>query len=64
MTNGDRIRNMSDEELAYHINFGFPNCNEVCEDSEVGCSWNCKHKNRIAGDLKILEWIRSEANGK
>lgn len=55
---------MSDEELAYHINFGFPNCNEVCEDSEVGCSWNCKHKNRIAGDLKILEWIRSEANGK
>ena len=60
MTNGDIIRNMTDEDLAYNINFGFPSCNDICEDFGEGCSWNCKYKNKIAGDLKILEWIKKE----
>lgn len=57
-TNADRIRNMSDEELAYFINLDHPNCNEICPDATAGCAFKCKHK---AGELVILDWLRQEA---
>ena len=57
MKNSDKIRNMSDEQLAYMINVGFPNCSDVCKDNEAGCACRCKYK---CGELKILEWLKSE----
>lgn len=57
MKNSDKIRNMSDEQLAYMINIGFPSCGDVCEDNKIGCAMGCKYR---AGELKILEWLKSE----
>ena len=57
MTNGDFIRNMTDEELAKFINIDRPNCSDVCKDSKAGCSWKCKHHN---GEDVIFEWLKRE----
>lgn len=56
MTNADRIRSMSDEELAEFINtdFGAFNCSD-CEEpvNEYGsCTGNCKKL--------YLKWLSSE----
>lgn len=37
MTNGARIRSYSDEMLAWFINIGRPNCNEICPDAKTVC---------------------------
>ena len=57
-TNSDRIRNMSDEELAELItgslNF---DCADYCDSFTQGCAFNCGKKDREIA----LKWIQSEA---
>ena len=57
-TNADRIRNMSDEELAKLItgslNF---DCADYCDSFTQGCSFKCGNK-----EIEIaLKWLQSEA---
>ena len=57
-TNADRIRNMSDEELAELItgslNF---DCADYCDSFTQGCAFNCGKKDREIA----LNWLHSEA---
>ena len=57
-TNADRIRNMSDEELAELItgslNF---DCADYCDSFTQGCAFNCGKKDREIA----LKWLQSEA---
>ena len=57
-TNADRIRNMSDEELAKLItgslNF---DCAYYCDSFKRGCAFNCNNKDRKIA----LKWLQSEA---
>ena len=57
-TNADRIRNMSDEELAELItgslNF---DCADYCDSFTQGCAFNCNKKDREIA----LKWLKSEA---
>lgn len=57
-TNADRIRNMSDEEMAERIasssNF---NCADYCDSFTQGCTFNCGKKGREIA----LKWLQSEA---
>ena len=57
-TNADRIRNMSDEELAELIT-GSPNfdCADYCDSFTQGCAFNCNKKDREIA----LKWLQSEA---
>ena len=56
-TNADRIRNMSDEELAELItgslNF---DCADYCDSFTQGCAFNCGKKDREIA----LKWLQSE----
>ena len=56
-TNADRIRNMSDEELAELItgslNF---DCADYCDSFSAGCAFNCNKKDREIA----LKWLQSE----
>ena len=56
-TNADRIRNMSDEELAELItgslNF---DCADYCDGFTQGCAFNCNKKDREIA----LKWLQSE----
>lgn len=56
-TNADRIRNMSDEELAELItgslNF---DCADYCDSFAKGCAFNCGKKDREIA----LKWLQSE----
>ena len=58
-TNADRIRNMSDEELAELItgslNF---DCADYCDSFTQGCAFNCNKKDREIA----LKWLQSEAD--
>ena len=59
-TNADRIRNMSDEELAELItgslNF---DCADYCDSFSDGCAFRCNRKER---ELALtLKWLQSEA---
>lgn len=57
-TNADKIRNMSDEELAELItgslNF---DCANYCDSFTQGCAFNCNKKDREIA----LKWLQSEA---
>ena len=57
-TNADRIRSMSDEELAELItgslNF---DCADYCDSFAQGCAFKCGKKDREIA----LKWLRSEA---
>jgi hypothetical protein len=57
-TNADRIRNMSDAELAGFItddlNFA---CEHYCDSFELGCAFNCNKKYKEV----VLKWLQSEA---
>ena len=57
-TNSDRIRNMSDEELAELI-ISSPNfdCADYCDSFSAGCAFNCNKKEREIA----LKWLQSEA---
>lgn len=56
-THADRIRNMSDEELAELItgslNF---DCADYCDSFTQGCAFNCGKKDREIA----LKWLQSE----
>ena len=57
-TNADRIRSMTDEEMAERIasssNF---NCADYCDSFTNGCTFNCGKKGREIA----LKWLQSEA---
>lgn len=57
-TNADRIRNMSDKEMAKRIasspNF---NCADYCDSFTQTCAFNCNKKGREIA----LKWLQSEA---
>ena len=57
-TNADRIRNMSDEELAEiitgRLNF---DCADYCDSFTQGCAFSCNKKDREIA----LKWLKSEA---
>ena len=57
-TNADRIRSMTDEEMAERIasssNF---NCADYCDRFTNGCAFNCGKKDREIA----LKWLQSEA---
>ena len=59
-TNADRIRNMSDEELAEIItgvlNF---DCSDYCDSFSNGCVFRCNRKERELA--LVLNWLQSEA---
>lgn len=52
MTNADRIRNMTDEELAKFLAFN-THCEECCWQNHCLPNGSCKQKH--------LEWLQSEA---
>lgn len=58
MTKAEKIRNMSDEELAELItgslNF---DCADYCDSFANGCAFKCDKKDREIA----LKWLRSEA---
>ena len=57
-TNADRIRNMSDEELAELITGGLNfDCADYCDSFTQGCAFNCNKKEREIA----LNWLQSEA---
>ena len=57
-TNADRIRNMSDEELAELITGGLNfDCSDYCDSFTRGCAFNCNKKDREIA----LKWLQSEA---
>lgn len=58
MTNADRIRNMSDEEMAERIasNSNF-NCADYCDSFSGGCAFECGKKAKEIA----LKWLQSEA---
>ena len=59
-TNADRIRNMSDEEMAERIasssNFNFA---DYCDSFSDGCAFRCNRKERELA--LVLNWLQSEA---
>ena len=57
MTNADKIRNMSDEELAEFITGSSEfDCADYCADFSQGCAFTCRKEKEIA-----LKWLQSEA---
>lgn len=56
-TNADRIRNMSDEELAELITNTDFDCADYCDGFAPGCAFNCGKKDRKIA----LKWLQSEA---
>lgn len=61
MTNADMMRQMTDEQLAYFINIGVPNCNSICKDEKSGCAWSCKHKQ---GEDVLLKWLKDDIDSE
>lgn len=53
MTNADRIRAMTDEELAEIISSDW--CAIVCEDTPI-CGGQC--------ESRVLDWLKTEAEGE
>ena len=59
-TNADRIRNMSDEELAEIITGGLNfDCSDYCDSFSNGCAFRCNRKEREL--TLVLNWLQSEA---
>lgn len=57
-TNADKIRDMSDEELAELITGGLNfDCTDYCENFSNGCAFNCNGKDRELA----LRWLQTEA---
>ena len=64
-TNADKIRNLSDEELADLLAWGevyaeglkVPSCDEGCEDCESGCALECPIEKR---EKNIREWLQEQ----
>lgn len=58
MTNADRIRTMTDEELAEFITSMDFDCADYCDSFASGCAFNCGKKDRKIA----LKWLKSEAD--
>ena len=58
MTNADRIRSMTDEELAGFIAHKKFYCEDYCEDAKQGCSWSCDNKGKKAA----LAWLQKKSD--
>ena len=59
-TTSDRIRNMSDEELAEIITGGLNfDCSDYCDSFSNGCAFRCNRKERELA--LVLNWLQSEA---
>ena len=56
-TNADKIRSMTDEELAGFIAHKEFYCEDYCEDAKQGCSWSCDNKGKKAA----LAWLQKES---
>lgn len=56
-TNADRIRNMSNEELARFIIYTDFDCADYCDDYAVGCGLTCGKENKEV----VLKWLQSKA---
>lgn len=60
MTNADRIRSMTDEELAELLGTRF-DVASVCENLEDGCWYKCKTHECDYDETKlIIKWLKSE----
>lgn len=65
-TNADRIRSMSDEELAELISRASDIHKIMCEDAKVGCAYKCKHHMKICEnggatkEEKFLKWLQQK----
>lgn len=65
MTNADKIRNLSDEELVNLLVWGevyaeelkVPSCDEGCEDCESGCAAECPIEKR---EKNVREWLQEQ----
>lgn len=65
MTNADKIRNLSDEELVDLLVWGevyteglkVPSCDEGCEDCESGCAAECPIEKR---EKNAREWLQEQ----
>lgn len=57
MTNGDKIRTMSDEELADFLEPRDFDCSDFCNDFCEGCLGNCRHN---MGKEFLIKWLESE----
>lgn len=57
MTNADRIRRMTDNELAEFIARNNYDCANYCEDAKCGCSWSCGNKDKTIA----LAWLQKES---
>lgn len=57
MTRADRIRSMTDEELAKFIARNNYDCADYCEDAKCGCSWSCGNKDKTIA----LQWLQKES---
>lgn len=55
-TNADKIRSMSDEELAEYLEPKWFDCSDFCEDFDAGCAYTCKHNK---GAEFLLNWLKS-----
>lgn len=59
-TNADRIRSMTDEELAELLGTRF-DVASVCENLEDGCWYKCKTHECDYDETKlIIKWLKSE----
>lgn len=62
MTNGDRIREMTDEELVKLLQWrSMPNYEYVplcdCADFDNGCALKCPHEKQ---EKNVWEWLKEE----
>ena len=66
-TNADRIRKMSDDELAdWIMRAGVDGAERlVCKDRGVGCWYDCKHKHfceSAYGRDVVINWLKGETD--
>lgn len=69
MTNADKIRNLSDEELVDLLAWGevyaeglkVPSCDEGCEDCKSGCAAECPIEKR---EKNVREWLQTQEEQK
>lgn len=65
MTNADKIRSLSDDELIDLLSWGevfaeglkIPTCDEGCEDCSTGCAFDCPIERR---ERNVREWLKRE----
>lgn len=65
MTNADKIRNLSDEQLVDLLAWGavyaeglkVPSCDEGCEDCRSGCATECPIEKR---EKNVREWLQAQ----